>query len=86
MRKRAYDLRKADARAAWRSDEEGGDLLELPSMQAAGNVTFTLTGMADSLLVRAASVEYRGDGTSPRVARPYCPPPPSRAPCAPARR
>lgn len=62
VRKRAYDLRKADARAAWRSDEEGGDLLELPSMQAAGNVTFTLTGMADSLLVRAASVEYRGDG------------------------
>lgn len=62
VRKRAYDLRKADARAAWRSDEEGGDLLELPSMRAAGNVAFTLTGMADSLLVRSASVEYRGDG------------------------
>lgn len=62
VRKCIYDLRKPAARAAWRSGEEGGDALELPAIQPTGSVAFELYGMADSLLVRAASVEYRGEG------------------------
>lgn len=62
VRKRFYDLREAAARAAWRDGAEGGDLLELPAVRAADGVAFALTGMADSLLVRAAAVEYRGGG------------------------
>ena len=62
VRKRLYDLREAAARAAWRDGAEGGDLLELPAVRAADGVAFALTGMADSLLVRAAAVEYRGGG------------------------
>ena len=62
VRKRIYDLRDAAARAAWRDGDDGGDWIKLPVIRQTDSVAFVLTGRVDSLLVRAASVEYRDKG------------------------
>lgn len=76
----AFDLTKAEDRQAWLKawqDESKtvGEKLSLPKLQHTSLVRFTLTGMADSLLVRAAAVEQTEDEISftPNIIEGGCP-------------
>lgn len=55
--RRLFDMTDAKDRRAWLDDIDGGDILELPKAADSRRVTFTVTGRADSILIRAASAE-----------------------------
>ncbi len=58
VRRRLFDMRDAGARRAWLRAEEGGEPLALAALSAKDTVVFTLSGRADSLLVKAAAADY----------------------------
>lgn len=60
VRKRTFDLRKAEDRDAWLADKDDAAPLTLGSAHAGKDVIFTLTGMADNLLVKAEAIETNG--------------------------
>lgn len=58
VKKRIYDLCQAEDHTAWLEDCEDGQVLPLPDIQQSSQVTFTLVGQADNILVKGASVEH----------------------------
>ncbi len=70
VKKQTYDMKQEQGRTAWlqmeaseREDmappkEDSENILTLPSLTKRNRVTFTLTGTADSILVKSSSVEY----------------------------
>lgn len=64
VRKCVYDLFKADDRLAWLEDRcEDGQLISLPEIRMADQVTFTLLGQADSILVKGAAADHGKEGS-----------------------
>lgn len=63
VKKRIYDLCQAEDRTAWLEDREDGQVLPLPGIQQRGQVTFTLVGQADNILVKGAAAEHE-EGSS----------------------
>lgn len=61
--KQTYDLRRAGDRECWLSDAEGGEPLTLPNTERKQVTLFCLKGVADSLLVKAASTEHESGGS-----------------------
>lgn len=59
VQKRSYRMEDAGDRAAWLEDREDGTPLTLPALTLGGQVVFTLTGRADSILVKAGAREMR---------------------------
>lgn len=59
VQKRSYRMEDAGDRAAWLEDREDGTPLTLPTLTLGGQVVFTLTGRADSILVKAGAREMR---------------------------
>ena len=59
VQKRSYRMEDAGDRAAWLEDREDGTPLTLPQLTLGGQVVFTLTGRADSILVKAGAREMR---------------------------
>lgn len=59
VQKRSYRMEDAGDRAAWLEDREDGTPLTLPELTLGGQVVFTLTGRADSILVKAGAREMR---------------------------
>lgn len=55
VRKSTYDLTDPADRAAWLREDREGQPLKLPEISGAGRVTFTVSGRADSLLVKAGA-------------------------------
>ncbi len=60
VRKRAFDLRKAEDRNAWLADKDDAVPLALKDIPAGKSVVFTLKGTADSLLVKSEAIETDG--------------------------
>ncbi len=70
VKKQTYDMKQEQGRTAWlqmeaseREDmappkENSENILTLPSLTKRNRVTFTLTGTADSILVKSSAVEY----------------------------
>ncbi len=63
VRKQTFDLCRAEDRAAWLEDREEGTHIILPETQKSGQVTFTLTGRADSILIKGSSAEHGEKGS-----------------------
>lgn len=59
VQKRSYRMEDAGDRAAWLEDREDGTPFTLPTLTLGGQVVFTLTGRADSILVKAGAREMR---------------------------
>lgn len=59
VQKRSYRMEDEGDRAAWLEDREDGTPLTLPALTLGGQVVFTLTGRADSILVKAGAREMR---------------------------
>lgn len=59
VQKRSYRMEDEGDRAAWLEDREDGTPLTLPELTLGGQVVFTLTGRADSILVKAGAREMR---------------------------
>lgn len=57
--KRSYRMEDEGDRVAWLEDREDGTSLTLPTLTLGGQVVFTLTGRADSILVKAGAREMR---------------------------
>ena len=55
VRKSTYDLTDPADRAAWLREDREGQPLKLPEISGAGRVAFTVSGRADSLLVKAGA-------------------------------
>lgn len=64
VQKRSYRMEDAGDRAAWLEDREDGTPLTLPTLTLGGQVVFTLTGRADSILVKAGAREMRSSPKS----------------------
>ena len=58
VRKYVYDMRQTKDRESWLSDQDCGQFLELPKVQDVRHVIFTVTGKADSILVKATAAQY----------------------------
>lgn len=61
VRKRSYDLMDEADRMAWLEDRDDGEEIELPKTVTGRQVTFTVTGYADSVLVKASAAVHEGD-------------------------
>ena len=61
--KRLFDMTDPEARQAWLDDADDGTALELPEVMDTRRVTFTVTGQADSILIRAASNQQTDSGS-----------------------
>lgn len=59
VKKRSYRMEEVEDRVAWLEDREDGTPLTLPELTLGGQVVFTLTGKADSILVKAGAREMR---------------------------
>lgn len=59
VQKRSYRMEDEADRAAWLEDREDGTPLTLPELTLGDQVVFTLTGRADSILVKAGAREMR---------------------------
>lgn len=59
VQKRSYRMEDKEDRAAWLEDREDGMPLTLPELTLGGQVIFTLTGRADSILVKAGAREMK---------------------------
>ena len=59
VKKRSYRMEDGADRAAWLEDREDGTALTLPELTLGDQVVFTLTGRADSILVKAGAREMR---------------------------
>ncbi len=59
VQKRSYRMEDEGDRTAWLEDREDGTPLALPKLTSGGQVVFTLTGRADSILVKAGAREMR---------------------------
>lgn len=64
VRKQTFDMKDPRDREAWLNDEGYGVPLELPGAANRRRVTFTVTGQADSILVRSSYAERMGDSSS----------------------
>lgn len=62
--KRLFDMADLKDRQAWLEDADDGVPLELAEAANSRKVTFTVTGQADNILVRAAAEEQDEDGRS----------------------
>lgn len=60
VRKRRYELTKAEDRAAWLADSDDGEELALPGGAMTGQVTFAVEGYADPVLIKASARVYKG--------------------------
>ena len=63
VKKRVYDLRREEDRTAWLEDREDGERLSLPVLERVEQVTFTLEGRTDSLLVKESAPEHTARGS-----------------------
>ena len=63
VKKRAFDLREEKDREAWLEDSEDGAPVELPDLKNGREVTFTVVGHTDSVLVKGPAAEQEGDGS-----------------------
>ena len=63
VRKHVYDMIREQDREAWLEENACGQPLNLPEVKNANRVIFTLTGRADSLLVKAAAAKRRDGRT-----------------------
>ena len=63
VKKRVFDLREENDREAWLEDREDSAPIELPELRGGSEVTFTLVGHADSVLVKGAAAEQSDDGS-----------------------
>ncbi len=61
--KRTFNMTDAGDRHAWLDGADDGAPLVLPETVGSRNVTFTVSGRADSILIRAAVAEQDGDGS-----------------------
>ena len=61
--KRLFDMTDPRDRRAWLDDVDDGTPLALPESADSHRVTFTVTGQADSILVRSAAVEQEEKGS-----------------------
>ena len=59
VQKRNYRMEDEGDRTAWLEEREDGTPLTLPELTLGGQVVFTLTGRADSILVKAGAREMR---------------------------
>ena len=59
VQKRSYRMEDEGDRTAWLEEREDGTPLTLPELTLGGQVVFTLTGRADSILVKAGAREMR---------------------------
>lgn len=59
VQKRSYRMEDGADRAAWLEDREDGTPLTLPRLTLGGQVVFTLTGRADSILIKSGAREMR---------------------------
>ncbi len=60
VRRRRYELTKAEDRAAWLADSDDGEELALPGGEMTRQVTFTVEGYADPVLIKASARVYEG--------------------------
>lgn len=62
VRKKSFDLVDPADRAAWLADDFSGTPLALPETPRPRNVTFVVSGQADSLLIKAGAPLMNGTG------------------------
>lgn len=63
VKRRVFDLQEEKDRKAWLEDSADGAPIELPDLRGGNEVTFTLVGRTDSVLVKGAAVEQTDDGS-----------------------
>lgn len=63
VKKQTYDMRQEQDRQAWLEDRDGGDEISLPRKKTPGTVTFTISGQADSILVKSSYTRQIKDGS-----------------------
>ena len=61
--KRRFDMTDPEDRRAWLDDADDGAELALPEVTHSRRVTFTVTGRADSILIRSSYVDQAGIGS-----------------------
>lgn len=64
VEKQTYDMMQEKDRTDWLQERENLTPLTLPPFTERPHATFTLTGTADSILVKSAAVEYDEEGHS----------------------